>query len=496
MEHWRPAIQDILDRSWLRFGIYTHHRWLLLVMAVAFAVGIAVGGGWLIAELGPLPVIALLVVLAYAVVVIKNLEAAYFGVIAVIALLPFGALPFSIGFTPTFLDLAVLALFAVWLLPIVFGAQQSLVASPVGGAVLAFLLLALAAFVQGLSHGVLTSYLIRHFAEVLLSILIFFLVVNTVTEPERLGRLVAWLILAASAAACIGIVLYVLPDELTMRILSVLARFGYPTGPGVIRYIRDDPSLMKRATSTSVDPNVLGSLLNLAIAMAVPQLLSRHSVLPRWVVVGALGVMGGGLVLTASRGSMGGVAVAVLAISLLRYRKLLPWIAVVAILFLVLPWTQELIAHFVEGVLRQDLSTQMRMGEYKDALILIGRYPFLGVGFAGTPDLDIYVAVANVYLTVAAQMGLVGLGAFLLVVGMVLARFWRRRKQVANVPALEPLWYGVHAALIGGLVGGMFDHYFFSLSFHHSVSLFWLVVGLATAATQMVDTVQSERSSP
>jgi len=40
--------------------------------------------------------------------------------------------------------------------------------------------------------------------------------------------------------------------------------------------------------------------------------------------------------------------------------------------------------------------------------------------------------------------------------------------------------------LIGAMVGGIFDHYFFNLDFHHSVTLFWLYVGLAAVATRMV----------
>jgi hypothetical protein len=40
------------------------------------------------------------------------------------------------------------------------------------------------------------------------------------------------------------------------------------------------------------------------------------------------------------------------------------------------------VAHFVEGLQGQDLATQMRFGEFKDAFILIERHP-LGVGFAG-----------------------------------------------------------------------------------------------------------------
>jgi O-antigen ligase len=243
---------------------------------------------------------------------------------------------------------------------------------------------------------------------------------------------------------------------------------------------------MKRATSTSVDPNVLGSLLNVAIAIAVPQLLSDRPIFPKWLLLSLIGVMGLGLALTVSRSAMVGVGLAILAISFMRYRQLLPWFALAMILVLMLPWTQGLVEHFVEGIQMEDLSTKMRLGEYKDTLTLIRRYPFLGVGFAGAPDIDIYVAVASLYLIVAAQMGLVGLASFLVVLGFVLWRFWRYHLQVKDMPDLEAPFYGLHAAIIGGIVSGAFDHFFFSLDFHHSVTLFWLLIGFATAATELV----------
>jgi len=359
--------------------------------------------------------------------------------------------------------------------------------------VLVFALLAVGTFVAGLGHAALTVTLIRRFAETLLSLALFYLVVNTVRDVGRLGRLMRWVILGATVAAVLGIILYFLPDLLTIQILSALGRLGYPTGTGVLRYIRDDPSLMQRATSTSVDPNVLGSLLNLAIAMAIPQLFAKRPLLPRWMMVACIGVMGIGLGLTVSRGTMVAAALAVLFVSVLRYRKLLPWIAAAVILVLVLPWTQEYIAHFTEGVQLQDLSMKMRLGEYKDAFILIGRYPWLGVGFAGAPDIDIYTAVASVYLTIAERMGLIGLAVFLAIAGVLIVRFWRWRKAAERLPDLEPLWYGIHAAIIGGLIAGLSDRYFFSLDFHHSVTLFWLIVGLATAAVQLV--IEQDRQS-
>ena len=136
-----------------------------------------------------------------------------------------------------------------------------------------------------------------------------------------------------------------------------------------MRYIRDDPSLMKRATSTSVDPNVLGSLLNMTIAFTVTSDLipgTRYYRVLLSMVAWELWLYVLGL--TVSRGAMLGCAFAIGIISFLRYRKLLPWMVIGLVLVFVLPWTQELVIHFLEGFQLQDLSTQMRLGEYKDAL--------------------------------------------------------------------------------------------------------------------------------
>lgn len=487
MTNWRTLLQDWFEATpVLRHIMYTRHRWMLLVASLGLLLASGLGGGWIVAEFGALPAVALVLASSYAIWALFDLEIAYLGVFGVLTLLPFGSLPFKIGFTPTFLDLALGGLFAVWLLPYVLGEREEVIATPVGAPILAFTLLAVVAFIAGLAHGALTSYLIRHFAEVLLSITTFFLVVNTVQDAGRLRRLLRWFILGASLASLLGMILYVLPEEMTIRLLSSLGRFGYPVGTTVVRYIRDDPTLMKRATSTSVDPNVLGSLLNVAVAMAVPHLFSKRPIFPKWLLVLLIGVMGVGLILTVSRSAMVGVGLAVLAISLMRYRQLLPWFVLGLILVLVLPWTQGIVEHFIEGIQFEDLSTKMRLGEYKDTMTLIRRYPFLGVGFAGAPDIDIYVAVASLYLIVAAQMGLVGLAAFVAVIGFVLWRFWRYHAAAASMPDLEASFYGLHAAIIGGVVSGAFDHFFFSLDFHHSVTIFWLLIGLATAATELV----------
>jgi O-antigen ligase len=477
--------QDLLYR------IFTsRYRWLSALATLALCAALAAGVGYLLAEFGVLIAGAGLAAMFLGLWMLRDIEVAYWAVIGVVCLLPFASFPFDIGFTPTFLDATLGALFLVWALQIATGLQREFVGTTLGLPVAMFMLLAVGSFVFGLSHAPLMPYVLRHFAEIMLSVALFFLVVNTVRDADRLQRIVRVLLLGAFAAATLGIVLYAVASyisaDLAIRALSALGRLGYPTGTGVLRYIRDDPELPMRAVSTSVDPNVLGSLLNLTLGIAVPQLFAKHPLIRRRYLVPMLGAMALCLGLTISRGSLGGVGAALVVVATLRYRKLWPLLLLALVLLLVLPQTQDYVAHFVEGLQGEDLATQMRLGEYKDAFILIGRYPWLGVGFAGSPDIDTYIGVACVYLLIAEQMGLVGLAGFLLVMGVLFARFWRTRELAADAPELEHLWWGLHTGVIGALVGGIVDHYFFNLDFHHSVTLFWLVVGLATAATEMI----------
>jgi O-antigen ligase len=497
--------------DWLQL-IFVRHHWLATLSALALCALAGLAGGWLVAAAGPFITAGLVLAAAGGLWMLRDIQVGYWALVAVICLLPFGKLPLDIGFKPSFLDLVTGGLFLVWLVELMLGPSASsgsdsgrgpagdrqksleelesggrgrLVGTRLGLPVLAFMLLAMMTFVAGLAHAPLTQLVARQFAEVILSILLFFVVVNTVRRPGQLARLTRVIILAGFATAVVGIVLYFLPDDTTINLLSALGRFDYPAGPGVLRYIREDPSLPQRATATSVDPNVLGGLLIMVGGLIAPQLFARRPLFSRRLVILFAGTMGLCLLLTFSRGSFVGLGAALATLALLRYRKLGLFLVVILALIWFLPLTQEYVTHFVQGLRGEDLATQMRFGEYRDALTLIRRYPVLGVGFAGSPDIDTYVSVANVYLLMAVEMGLVGLATFLIAMGVLFfkaARVWR---QVPRHSELEPIWYGFHTALLGALVGGILDHYFFNLDFHHSVAFFWLFVGLAMVASRL-----------
>jgi O-antigen ligase len=469
----------------------------------ALIVGGALLAALLVSIAGPLYGAAAALVAVAALLMLSDARWGLIAVFAVIGFLPFATLPFKIGFTPTFLNLAVLAVYFVWIMRIATRRDRAVLGTSIGPAVLLFLLMAFFAFAQGLRFSRPTMTTIRNFAELALAIAFFFALVNILRTRADVFFFSRLIMLAGAVAAAIAVVFYVIPETLTIRILDALGRFGYPGGAGALRYIEDSAENPMRAIGTMVDPNVLGGFLILIIAFTAPQLVTPAPLLRRWLVALFLAVELLALYLTYSRGSLVGLAAGLLVIGVLRYRKLLLLAVVGAALLLLLPQAQAYVARFVEGIQLQDRATLMRLGEYKDALALISRYPWFGVGFAGSPDADLYVGVSNLFLLMAEIMGIVGVVAFIVVIVAYLANLFRAWRAVSPGaepagrgrfdPQIEALLLGLLGAVIGGLVGGIFDHYLFNLVYPHMSILLWSYLGLGMAT---VGLARSAAGSP
>lgn len=443
--------------------------------------------------LGPMIALATSLALIGGTMILLDTHWGFVALIGVVFGLPFATLPFSIGFKPSFLDLALGALFFVWLFKLITGQEREFIASPLGILVAFFMLMAVFSFAFGLSHSSANSFLVRRFAEILIGIALFFVIVNTVRTPHELSWVTGWLMLGGWACASIAVLFYVIPEEMTVWVLDRLARFDYPGGFGSLRWIEDDPEGTMRAIGTAVDPNVLGGMMILVAGLLAPQPFAERPILPRWLTLLMLATAGLALYLTYSRSALLGLAAAVGLVAVLKYRWLIPLGIVGALTLFLLPQTQEYVARFQEGLALQDLATQMRLGEYKDALILIRRYPLFGVGFTGVPDIDIYLGVSMLYLIMAENMGIIGLVIFLLIIGQFFFLVFHSWRQ-GYPPQMEPLLLGLAGAIVGALISGFFDHYWFNMTYPHMTVLFWLYLGLATA-TVLIQRQQREEQS-
>src|SRR5262245_41575921 len=236
--------------------------------------------------------------------------------VAVIAVLPFGVIPVPIaGAQLTFVDVILLATFAAVLVRVAFGGSRVPVGRP-GMALLGFVLVAVTAFIAGAVISPAPPELIRRFGKLVVSLLFFLVARVLLTSTRRLEHLTVWLMLAGALQGAIGTALMTLPPLTQLSLLSRLQAIGYPTSD-VLRYVpgpNDTYTTQLRAIGTSVDPNVFGGTLMLALALIVVQLASPKPVWPRLVLLLlALPTMLG-VLLSLSRASWLGLAVGLVLI--------------------------------------------------------------------------------------------------------------------------------------------------------------------------------------
>jgi O-antigen ligase len=474
-----PSV-DILQ-AW--FAQLDKRGWALFTgLLIGLAGGIV---GLLLALLGPAIAIGLALGVLIGLYLLTDVHAALYGIIGIMLILPYGTLPFDLGFTPTLLDLAIGGFLLVYLMQWMSGQRRTLQLTPVHIPLTLYALWLMATFALGLRWGPLTSTIARQFAETLLALLLVYVIVDVLRDPKTLRRLVLVVLIFISLEAIITLFLYALPDETADLMLARLSRIGYPPG-GVIRYIEENPDLAERAIGTWNDPNSLGGVLAIAAVIIAPQLFSKQPVLrTRTLTFVALGLVTLALFLTYSRTSMAAFVVGLVIITFVRYRRFITLLVLYLLLVLLLPQTQAYVERFTQAFTFSDLASQMRIGEYTDALRLIQRYPVTGVGFTGTPEIDIYTDVASLYLIMANQIGLVGLGLFAAFIVSVLLYGIHAYSHARKDESLAALHLGFHAALVTALVNAVGDLFFFRIDFQASITMFWLTVTLALASSHL-----------
>jgi polysaccharide biosynthesis protein PslJ len=466
-----------------------------LGIPTAILVGLAIGSGavalGLLLTLNVLIAFGLVFGVGAGVFVLSNLRAGLYAVLATVALLPFGTLPFSFALTPTFLDLALGGFLLVYLFEWMTGRRRGYQWVPMHVMVIIFLGWLIFCFIAGLGNASPTTTVLRRFAELLLSISMVLVLTDVFRDAQILRRVVLVLLLVGALQALIGIGLYFLNDETANRALNVLGRFGYPRGD-VLRFVEDNPEQGERAIGSWVDPNAYGGFLLMVAALAGTQALAERPVTGRrWLALALFGVIAVAVLLTKSRGAWLALGAAVFFIALVRYRWILVIGVVAVALLLPMPFMQPYLERLSEGLAGQDLATQMRFGEYKDALILIGRYPLIGVGFTGTPERDIYLGVSSIYLKIAGGTGLIGLAMFLLLMAECYRFGFVHRKDLKASPAVYSVWLGASAGLFGALVSGVVDHFYFNIEFHGAVTMLWLYVSIALSAALIARRAQA-----
>ena len=453
-------------------------------------VGLALLTGWgvgaAVALGSPVAALAVAFGLVAAWAVTRSVPAALFGLVAVAELLPFAVIPVRVGVALTLVDALCAVIVLGWLLRHVLPARQLELTSG-GWLAVAYIVTAVVALVAGTAYAAPSGAAVRSFLKYVVAIGLFVVVVDVVRGRATIRRLVGALMVGGFLAAVLGLAIQTLPRPAIVSVLSSLSVLGYPSGPGVLRFLpgpNNTYSDTLRAVGTSIDPNVFGGMLMLAAALMLAQCFARRPILPRWLLLGGLVVTAAAMVASESRASWLGLAAAGATIATIRDRRLWLLALPAAGALVALPLGQRMLARLMSGFAAQDRAAALRLDEYRQALRIIADYPILGVGFGGAPELGTFVGVSSIYLLVGEQTGLLGLGLFLLTL-LAIGVAGLRAALTAPDQEDRALAATLLAPFVAAVLVGNLDHYFMNPAFPHMVALFWLYAGLLAASARL-----------
>lgn len=249
------------------------------------------------------------------------------------------------------------------------------------------------------------------------------------------------------------------------------------------------------------NPNLLAGYLLPAVPLSIAACFAWRGWLAKALGLTLTMVNSACLVLTLSRGGWIGFVVSILVISVLLLYWVTPklprrwrtWAiplllgSLAGLLFLAIllvePLRERVASIFVA---RNDSSNNVRINVWLAVLEMIRDHPLIGIGPGNNAFNQIYplyqrprftaLSAYSIYLEIAVETGLIGLGCFLWLLLVTLQQGWLQIRRLRDLQSQEAFWLiGAIAALAGMLAHGVVD----TVWYRPAVStLWWFMVAL------------------
>lgn len=272
---------------------------------------------------------------------------------------------------------------------------------------------------------------------------------------------------------------------------NTMERLGYSQEAGALPafYVDNNVDFM-RVFSTQRNPNAYGAYLLIIIAIALAYIRFTRTAAARYVLIGILGLSLYNLLFTYSRSAWVGLVFVVIALIALlikqgvhrkisREVKLVLYTALAALVIISgsiiyavgdSDTLQNIVFHSSEAS-EAESSNVVRIAYWQDSLDFVWENP-LGAGPGAAGPVSMRAGDSNInenyYLQIASEVGLIGLGLFLSIIGVVLVRLWRYATRSSIAAA-------VMASFVGIAATNMFAH---TWSYESVAYTWWGLAGI------------------
>jgi putative inorganic carbon (hco3(-)) transporter len=330
-----------------------------------------------------------------------------------------------------------------------------------------------------------------------------YLLIRNAVRTVNVLRLVVWTMLLAGVLMA-GVVIF---QEVTASYSKPFMGFGQVGREWFIGHAANP-----RLSGPIGDPNYFAQILLVLVPIGLLRFFGERTMFLRLLAAGATGVIAFALTLTFSRGAGVAFVVVLVMMTIFRYIPLYQLLIVVLGLVLLLNFvpaykervaTLGSIAGGAEPGSTVDQSVRSRSTEMKAAAQVFLDHPLVGVGpgsfplyyqeYANRVGLDVHEAAEsgarrgeearreshNIFLSIAADLGILGLASFLAILVLTFRRLNRSRKRWLRS---HPEAANLAASFLLGLAAYLTSGLFLTLAFER---YFWLLLALAGSAATL-----------
>ncbi|WP_281816629.1 O-antigen ligase family protein [Vallitalea longa] len=273
---------------------------------------------------------------------------------------------------------------------------------------------------------------------------------------------------------------------ITGTLLGLHGIYQYLTGAEMLgNWVDSAENITTRAYSIVGSPNILGAVFVLFIPMSIALLTSDHNKLRKFIAFCMTVIMAGGLFATMSRGAWISAAFGIFIFILYKNKKLiLPLILCAGIAVLMLPSLSSRLTYMFTDEYKAKSSQGGRIYRWEEGVnawsegnkaigLGLGRF---GGAVATNNDLSPFY-MDNYYLKTLAEMGIIGLSAFILLLICVIK--WCTTAVIKERNGRKKdLMMGLLAGALGILAQNAVENIF---EVPMMVTYFWLCIGLIMA---------------
>lgn len=300
-------------------------------------------------------------------------------------------------------------------------------------------------------------------------LLIYYLSIQTISTQKQLQTVFVVLAVSALITVIYGFIQYVVGINTIGMNWTDMHTF---------------PEMKMRIFSTWENPNLFAGYLNIIMALVFGIFIFAKGKKEKIFSASFLILSVIGLILTYARGGCLSIVLAIALYGVFYKQKII--LPLVVLLALVLYFDTSLFTRMASIFTTMDTSSELRLALWESTVEMIIDHPLLGIGWGAYyfvyPVYDFYmqgnfikiVHAHNMYLNMAAEIGIIGFFAFMTCIIRSLYRSLKSYKHMTS-NFLSAAMLGCGLALIAILINGFTDFVLFNTRLS---MIFWLIMAL------------------